>query len=433
MTNDNPAKRNCSMARCIDFETGACSFAASTNLKREWRKCYLDAMGFELRDDEGDEDDDDTSERPKTDAKRSRTMFVNLVPPIENALPPSGSDTHKPVDAWTETALQVQNNVLEMAAWIQKKKWDYISVTMPDDEASLIASTVTSFIPTTANEIESLRQMTQTIQNHTQQQHKMGIVQILMVLLREHVADPFALLQKQRSRTAVALWQNPLQCRLVAPNAAVYQHDDDEDDDLDNALGISPSMTARERQQKQCFQPTRPAHLLQHGFLETYKDVGRRRQRPDSVLFSKRARRSTEILPVDERMNIPYASKTSTTMRQDVSVPPETNTNYYLSPETLQQESLLLAVNHDLDSVQLVEQRMVDITTLLSQFASLVTEQQEFVQDIYETTSDAKTNMDKGQEELIKAKETVKAGKHYTAKAIFVMGVLLLVLHWVVP
>jgi hypothetical protein len=408
----------------------------ATNLKREWRQCYLEAMGLVPSDWE-DDDDEENLDLQNTEAKRTRLTIVNLLPLQVTAEQSELSESrHKQsTDTWSTAALQIQSNILEMSEWIHKKQWDFVSVNMPDDEASLIASTVTSFIPTTANEIESLRQMINSVQNMTQQQHRMGIVQILMSFLKECVADPFGIFQKQRSRTAVAFWQNPLQCRLMTYTASCHEQGDD---DLDSALGISSApRSAQELQRQQRFLPTRPVRQLQGEFMNSYRESLKRKRRPSSVLFDKRtepyksaakpALRASEDISSARNQTVPDSSLSFP------DIEPQPEPDFYLSPATLQHESLLFAVHHDLDSVQQMEQRMVDITALLSQFASLVTEQQEFVQEIYEVTSDAKANVDKGQEELLKAKETVQAGKHYTAKAITAMGILMLVLHWVVP
>jgi len=400
---------------------------AATSLKREWRRCYLDALGFQELDDEFEK----SFPAEGGEVKRSRIAVVNLLRSScqDSHVSSSSRPPHAAVDQWTETAVEVQNNILEMAAWIQKKKWDFVSVNMPDEEASIIGSTVTAFIPTTANEIESLRQMAHATERPTQQQHRMGIVQILMILLKEEVADPFQTLQKQRSRTAVTLWQNPLQCRLMVPCAAMNE---EEEDELDAALGISSSLSSQTQRSKQCFLPSRPSHLLQRGFRDAYKDLPRRKQRPSSLLFNKPGSISFKSTSKKDK---PLSGVTTRDAHQRDAVAQSdvSDTSYYLSPPALKQESLLLAVNHDLDSVQQMEQRMMDITQLLSQFASLVSEQQEFVQDIYETTSDAKSNVEKGQEELVKAKETAKASKHFMAKAITSMGVALLILHWIKP
>jgi t-SNARE complex subunit (syntaxin) len=99
--------------------------------------------------------------------------------------------------------------------------------------------------------------------------------------------------------------------------------------------------------------------------------------------------------------------------------------------EDLQQEAALLTVSvqNDLDSVQKMEQRMVDITTLISQFSNLVSEQQEEIWQIHEAAQNTKDNMEKGQDHLVDATERTKRSKHYTAWAVVGMALILLFFH----
>ena len=62
-------------------------------------------------------------------------------------------------DVWMESALEIDSNMNDMARWIVQKKVVFASLEMAQDEASLIQSTVTSFVATTATEIESLRNL----------------------------------------------------------------------------------------------------------------------------------------------------------------------------------------------------------------------------------------------------------------------------------
>ena len=104
--------------------------------------------------------------------------------------------------------------------------------------------------------------------------------------------------------------------------------------------------------------------------------------------------------------------------------------------EALEREAALMTMKYvrgDLDSVQQMEQSMMQITALLAQFANLVTEQQESVQDIHQKTGAAKENVSKGQEELIKAKDRTVQSSHYTATAIFVLTLVLLLFHELRP
>jgi hypothetical protein len=103
--------------------------------------------------------------------------------------------------------------------------------------------------------------------------------------------------------------------------------------------------------------------------------------------------------------------------------------------DQLRQEAALLTVRlqSDLDSVQKVEASMTEITQLLSQFSSLVSEQQEDIQLIHDTAVSSKENVNKGQESLIDATERTKRSKHYMATFICGMALILLFFNSVTP
>ena len=172
----------------------------------------MKAMGL------NEEDWEDSGKEATTTASRPDMILTNLLPHNNNHEEEDEDETSKETasiaDPWTLTARSMQTSITEMAAWIHTKKWDFVSVYMLDTEASLIQSTVTSFIAATANEIEGLRQSLLTDANSatTLHQHKTGIVQILLTLLQLEIAQPFRGWQKQRQRAAVQLWQNPYSC-----------------------------------------------------------------------------------------------------------------------------------------------------------------------------------------------------------------------------
>jgi hypothetical protein len=209
---------------------------ASVNLHDEWRSCYLKAMGLE---EEDWVDDSGKETAATTTASRPDMILTNLLPHNNDNNNNEDMEDSKEADSvpdpWTLTARSMQTSIFEMAAWIDTKKWDYVSVYMSDDEASLIQSTVTSFIATTANEIEGLRHSLQLLSDAnntaststnttTRHQHRTGIVQILLTLLQLEIAQPFRVWQKQRQRAAVQLWQNPYSCTLVTAAQQQQQH-----------------------------------------------------------------------------------------------------------------------------------------------------------------------------------------------------------------
>jgi hypothetical protein len=147
-----------------------------------------------------EDDDDDDMDDDDDDDQSSTTDF-------------------KSFDHWAENALRIQADLTRMARWIRSKKTEYVSLDMRDDEASLIQSTVTSFAATTASELETLRKIITSsyYDSNNIASHPAGVVQILLSQLQEQITEPFKLLQKQRTRVAVQLWQNPLQCKLYVP------------------------------------------------------------------------------------------------------------------------------------------------------------------------------------------------------------------------
>lgn len=118
---------------------------------------------------------------------------------------------------------------------------------------------------------------------------------------------------------------------------------------------------------------------------------------------------------------------------------PQIITNEYVSTEEsnrqmeedLQQEVAMLTVaaQNDLDSVQQMEQRMIEITTLISQFANLVGEQQEEILQIHDSAKESKANVNKGQESLVDATDRQKKSRHLLAWIVFGMSMTLLFFH----
>jgi hypothetical protein len=458
---------------------------ASENLHNEWRSCYLKAMGLQEEDwvDSGKETSTTTASRPDM-------ILTNLLPHNNNNEEDEedAKEEESVPDPWTLTARSMQTSIFEMAAWIHTKKMDYVSVYMSDDEASLIQSTVTSFIATTANEIEGLRQSLLSDANSatssmdtnaststsTRHQHKTGIVQILLTLLQLEIAQPFRAWQKQRHRAAVQLWQNPYSCTLVTASqqqhAAAHRRGKSSnkqttahDQELDAALGLDDDDGmdhADHVKAEQRFLPRRPSHRLQHDFLAAYYpndniDDNACLQRPVSLLNRRKRPKSTS--PATSPSATPskdakrsktgsFASKKQEQTKQrqqakrsyfgasndDNGMDDGDNDDQHGQAQQLQQEALVLkaTVESDLDNVQKMEQMMVDITALLGQFSNLVSEQQEDVWEIHDAVAQTKDNMQKGQENLVDAAERTKKSKHWTPAIVTCAGSLLLLFHW---
>lgn len=421
---------------------------ASRNRQEEWKRCCAAAMGFEWIDDDFDEVSGMKNDTVRPHRHHQDLEYMNPVQQVINLLDNSieeeeWDDTkidddkdNNDKDHWTENALRIQADLLRMASWIRRKQKEYISVEMADEEASLIQSTVTSFAATTATELETLRSMISSsllLPGSDIANHRAGVVQILLSQLQEQVAQPFSALQKQRIRMAVKLWQNPLQCRLYQPqqfhargtnaNQSSFMQLFEEEDNVEREQRFLPQRQSLIEEDMDFFM-----HKYSH------KKELNRTPRPD---FLKRlAKKSTfEVVPATKSDTRPMLSSKpmmANPKQQMQSMPQalEETTNSHLD-EDLHQEAamLMVSIQSDLDSVQKVEQRMVEITTLIGQFANLVSEQQEEIWNIHDSAEQTKENMDKGQENLINATERVKRSKHYMAKIVFAMSLTLLFFH----
>lgn len=370
---------------------------SSYDLRHEWQQCCSLALGYNLLEDHDEEKKEDGD-----------IVLVSLLESDDDALDESDE---RITDAWMENANHINaslNNIIDI---LRRKKDSYLQPNA-GDEASLLESTILSFVATTANQIDSLQQAISS-SNRDYVQHCAGIVSYLMATLKEEIANPFAKLQKQRARPVMALWENPLQCRLVN---RLNPTDDEEDD------------------QELRFLPKAPRPSPAYDFLDTYQlgnDLSNqefqrpisilRRRRPQAPPPSKMPRQNSDIVvPVGHiegvEQLLPYLP----------SKPPKEEDEDYNN--MLQHEALVLTatLQNDLDSVQQVEARMTEITALLAQFSNLVSEQQTEITNIHETTVQSKKNVEKGHDHLVDAAERTKKSRHYMATVVVFMAFLLL-------
>jgi hypothetical protein len=106
------------------------------------------------------------------------------------------------------------------------------------------------------------------------------------------------------------------------------------------------------------------------------------------------------------------------------------------SMEQLQRETAVLLATYqhsDMESVQKVERSMVEITTLLSRFTDLISEQQDSIFVIHDQATKSKENVDQGQNQLVDAADRGEKSKHPMATFIFLSAVLLLLFNWITP
>lgn len=436
--------------------------SASRDLSREWRSCCLRAGGWdeELLDSPritSRDDDEEEEENNETKTVHVINLVANLDDDRDDVVMDNGMVQE---DGWLAAVHEIEKNLNRMIGWLQEKKWTFSAVETPDDEASLIQSTIASYTASTANELEELRSVLLAkekvdYQGRPQEfEHHNIIVQTLLQRLKEEVAEPFGKMQKQRQREAVKLWQNPLQVELYIPPPAP-------EDEMDAALGIAG--TTRDPSNRKFF-PQRRRHPLQANFMDSYEVYSRDPLEKPVSLFAKGTKRAASVSPVaagEAQSGAAAASssppkgpleKRSKVVKQNAAsakpshnsqvIPgPQTNHNeedndlHYAQPQDLQQEAVLMkaSLENDLDQVQKMETTMVNITNLLSQFADLVAGQQEDILHIHDAAETTKENVDKGQEKLLDAADKTQQSKHYMASSIFAMGVMLLVVHWIRP
>lgn len=432
-------------------------FTASFNREVEWKQCCANVMGFDdmLLFDEWENPADE-----RTGVHDADPAFHTAISLLGDGFDDNDDDGKKKksengqgwedddddkgeakendvmMDHWSENASRIHNDLVHMAEWIRNKQRQYVSLEMTDSEASIIQSTVTSFAATAASELETLRKIIPKSSSNISS-HRNGVVQILLSNLQEQITGPFAILQKQRTRVAVQLWQNPLQCKLYQPKKKqqpsmmmMGQTVDDDDDDI-----IAP----RDQRFLPRRQKTPGSNVIDFHSKYSVKSDTKNAPRPSFLnqLEKKQGndggKNNTSTMskvlpkPLKKQPMPPSFNKGGTEQVHHLSV----EESRRLLEEDLQQEVALLTVaaESDLDSVQQMEQRMVQITKLIGQFANLVTEQQENVLQIHDSAQETKDNIEKGQENLMDATERVKRSKHYMAWSVFGMSLILLFFH----
>lgn len=370
--------------------TAAAPFHGSYSREREWRASCNKALGYSTED--SSEMIAATSDGP---------IILNLLDEdIQVDNDNRSNSTIVPRDPWIENALLIHTGMITIISLLDRKRASYLSAT-DDSDASLLESTLLSFVATTANQLESLRQSISSKGEYAQ--HCSGIVACLLLMLRRDIAEPFGVLQKQKSRVALALYQNPLQCRVMLNAGDVRFVPELENPRLGKAF---MRLYDQERFEKE--DAKRPKSML-----------GKKSANVPAPAISKKpvqkAQRPTKGQP------LPYQEQ------------PELPTSQY--QESLQHEALLLQANltNDLDTVQQVEARMTEITTLLSQFSALVSEQQHEIEGVYESTVQSKDNVQKGQASLVDAAQRTQQSQHRMATVVFIMGLTLLFFNYFTP
>lgn len=337
---------------------------------------------------------------------------------------------------------------------------------MTNADRSILETTVASFAAGMAKQIDSLRQTVVVEGDHPFLKnagdnadtagthhwasgpigHRSGIASCLMLRLKSEILEPMTKLQSQREKStskknnanfsgdeALEIVQNPMRMfRLGAGNST------------QRALPPAP---------------------WEVGGHDAEKDRAERAQETDEfvdVYFGEQAKSNgaspedldKNMLPppsVMRFMNLPEPESTIRQQSQQYQpatpvIPPMQQTKQQNIPpsyneeeehmDQLQRESatLLATYQHsDLEGVQKIERSMVEVTTLLSRFTDLITEQQEDIFQIHDQTVKSKENVNAGQDQLVDAANRGEKSKHPMATFIVVMAILLLLFNWITP
>ena len=397
---------------------------ACCNLQKGWDQACDKAMGF---------DDDDDALMEQSCSSPSSIHILNLLDDkATNNTQIQESENH-----WLDNAHEISASIAQMADMISKNQHGYVSNDLSPEEASVLESTVLSFSATAANQIDALGKAISSThsEEHDYVQFCHGVVASLMLCLRELVANPMAILQKQRNRTAMTIYQQPLSCssRLVTST----NHPTSDDSMWDQLVDDEASAPRRG------FVPQHAAPSMSTGFMATYaRDDNITVSAKPPSMFAKRPSNNDDSVQQPPTKQVKRSSQqTLPVVRQEPMVYHDNQEDLLErqrrqeARDQLQQEALLLeaSLQGELDVVYQVEQRMTDITTLLSQFANLVSEQQEEVVAIYDTTVSSKENVSKGQESLVDATERTKRSKHRMATLVWVIAMILLFFNYIVP
>mmetsp|Transcript_26376 Transcript_26376/g.40478 ORF Transcript_26376/g.40478 Transcript_26376/m.40478 type:complete len:473 (-) Transcript_26376:1028-2446(-) len=463
------------------------SFCASSNLKLQWDSCCAKALGIDPNH-EILTPEFSSSLSPSYDEDPVPVLFLlsdNVTDEHDDdeCMSSSFESDNPHNDPWLENCVAISKGLDQMSGLIQRKRRAYTRVinlsfrgaeeeNMTDQERSVLESTVLSFAATTGNQIESLRQSIPPNTGSDVDSHRAGIVSCLLLRLRQEVADPMTKLQKARSKRAVTVWNDPLHCELVSyqpTNNKVNPQNRADDSAWDAALNEVSMEDPR-------FIPSGPGPMPadSNGWVTAYNDIvfegtstQQPVQRPPSKWIHPRLQQTEPIsedsppisahesprikfsaIAEGDEATMPYQEQHQVAKPPPVAPMPHINNasiddvtknrrdDEYDDALMIERESAMLlqkVQNEDLENIQKVEAGMTQITSLLSQFSNLVSEQQQEIHTIHEQAKSSKDNVTKGQNSLVDATERTKQSKHYMATFIAILAVVLMFFNTVSP
>jgi hypothetical protein len=377
---------------------------------------------------------------------------------------------HANVDSWTRAALTLSASIDEVSLMIQRKAALYSSSidtlnicfdglvpsmenSMTNADRSILETTVASFAAGMAKQIESLRKTvghTDNADDYSSRHwasgrvgHRAGISDCLLQRLKVEIMDPMTKLQTQREKSlsrgknsfsgdeALFIAQNPL--RMFHSSAEVS---------VRRSLPPAPWEVGEHDAEKDREEQLQEKNEFINIYLSkgetsgdsTPDDIASKILPPPSVLrFMDLPRRTTSKAQQYQTQQKIHIIQPPTLNR---APPPPSYGEQEDHMDQLQRESAtLLATYQNLDTVgvQKVERSMVEITSLLSRFTDLISEQQDSVFMIHDQAMKSKQNVDKGQDQLVDAANRGDKSKHPMATFIFLSALLLLLFNWVLP
>lgn len=373
----------------------------------------------------------------------NKVPFVNLSSTLQESSRgtdelPSKKRRKLQDDAWMSNATRIYSSIQQMYQLLNTNATVYCDPhlainPMSDEEITILESSVTSFLTTSTGQIDSLRQAIKETMHEDMKNHRLGIVSHLLSELKV-LMNHFQMLQKRRNREELELFRDPFKCSPYHDREDVLMEEEENVSSggvytqqcLD---GLDDDYLARLEEEVEQFQQ----------FYKEYED--------DDVL--EEIASIPLHLPCEKHISTKHddTSDTKPSVRFDPKFAPKTPefqqqqqhafdfAEKNRETEILEQEQSLLSAsvqNTKLDGVQKAESQMMQVTALLSQFANLISEQQEEVQMIADSTKESRKNVDSGREKLVHATEQKKKRRHYFAWVIFIMGLLLLFLNTII-
>lgn len=341
-------------------------------------------------------------------------------------------------DLWISNARNVYSSIQQMNLLLESNSMAYSNPqnsmnSISNQDTDNFESSIASFITYSASQIDSLRQYIPESLDDTNN-NRLGIVSHLLYQLKV-ITDKFQELQCQRNREELELLRDPLRCSPSVISANATTSHSFHGKFLIDGLADSFFATLEEEEEsfQQFYQKNDNDEELEK-VLITELDLPCDKHDSSLLNTTQSASRSVHTEKPVVRFDPKFAPSTPK-LHQRLEL--STSDSFFKQKEIElrdQEQELLVAnvQNSKLDGVQRAESQMLHITTLLSQFANLISEQQEEVQVIADATKKSRENVDYGREKLVQATEQRKKGRHYFAWIIFILGSFLMFMNAVV-